>query len=96
MTTTDALSMPAEERYRQVESIRQSQNEAQRQQQQQLGRGISEPDHSAEICDVIPHDRAFSPATGSCAASPVLQRNANPPIRAQSQQRNLRCIEQCA
>jgi hypothetical protein len=34
MTATDALSMPAEERYRQVESIRQSQNEAQRQQQQ--------------------------------------------------------------
>ena len=46
MTATDALSMPAEERYRQVESIRQSQNEAQRQ-QQQLGRGMRGPDQRA-------------------------------------------------
>lgn len=48
MTTADALSMPADERYRQVESIRQSQNAEAQRQQQELARGMNGQDQSPQ------------------------------------------------
>ncbi|MBT2745785.1 MULTISPECIES: XVIPCD domain-containing protein [unclassified Lysobacter] len=48
MTTADALSMPADERYRQVESIRQSQNAEAQRQQQELARGMNGPGQGAQ------------------------------------------------
>ncbi|MGO4778990.1 XVIPCD domain-containing protein, partial [Lysobacter sp. 2RAB21] len=48
MTTADALSMPADERYRQVGAIRQSQNAEAQRQQQELTRGMNGQDQSAQ------------------------------------------------